>query len=159
MPDTALPNTQHPTPNTPSSVSYNSRAFTVNGQPEIFLSAGIHYFRVPAALWPDRIARAKRGGMNTIETYVAWNFHEPAPGHFGFTGDKDFEAFLAECERQGMYVIVRPGPYICAEWDYGGFPAWLQTLPDVAFRTMNPAYLEAVDRWFDALIPIVERHQ
>jgi hypothetical protein len=140
-------------------VAYNSRTFLLNGQPEIFLSAGIHYFRVPSALWADRIARAKRGGMNTVETYVAWNFHEPAPGRYEFTGDKDLEAFITECERQGMYVIIRPGPYICAEWDYGGFPAWLQTLPDVVFRTMNPAYLNAVDRWFEQLIPIVERHQ
>ena len=131
----------------------------MDGQPEIFLSACIHYFRVPRELWKDRVAKAKRGGMNTIETYIAWNFHEPEPGVFDFAGDKDFEEFLTECERQGMYVIVRPGPYICAEWDYGGFPAWLQTLPDVAFRTVNAPYLVAVDRWFDALTPIIARHQ
>jgi len=140
-------------------VGYNPRAFTVDGQPELLLSACIHYFRVPRELWADRIAKAKRGGMNTIETYVAWNWHELASGEFDFTGDRDLEAFLAECERQGMYLIVRPGPYICAEWDYGGFPAWLQTIPNIHFRTMNEPYLRAVDRYFDAVTPIIARHQ
>ncbi|MBC8102715.1 MAG: beta-galactosidase [Cytophagales bacterium] len=140
-------------------VSYNSRAFVINGEPELFLSACIHYFRVPHRLWADRIARAKRGGMNTIETYVAWNLHEPTPGVFDWDGDRDLDAFITECERQGMYVIVRPGPYICAEWDYGGFPAWLQTVPGIEFRTMNAPYLAAVDRYFDAVTPIIARHQ
>lgn len=143
----------------PRTVGYNSRAFLMDGQPDIFLSACIHYFRVPHQLWADRIAKAKRGGMNTIETYVAWNFHEPQPGVFAFDGDHNLDAFLTECERQNMYVIVRPGPYICAEWDYGGFPAWLQTVPGIAFRTMNRPYLDAVDRWFDTLIPVIEKHQ
>lgn len=140
-------------------VTYNARTFLINGEPEIFLSAAIHYFRVPRELWADRIAKARRGGMNTIETYVAWNFHEEQQGRFDFDGDRDLDAFFAECARQNMYVIARPGPYICAEWDYGGFPAWLQTLPGVAFRTMNRPYLDAVARWFDALVPIIERHQ
>jgi hypothetical protein len=97
--------------------------------------------------------------MNTIETYVAWNFHEAAPGVFDWEGDRNLDAFIAECERQDMYVIVRPGPYICAEWDYGGFPAWLQTVPGIAFRTMNQPYLDAIDRYFDAVAPIIARHQ
>jgi hypothetical protein len=140
-------------------VGHNTRTFLIDGRPEIFLSAAIHYFRVPHELWPDRIAKARRGGMNTIETYVAWNWHETEPGVFDFAGDRNLDAFLAECARQNMYVIARPGPYICAEWDYGGFPAWLQTLPGVAFRTMNRPYLDAVDRWFDALVPIIAKHQ
>lgn len=143
----------------PRTVTHNARTFLLDGQPEIFLSAAIHYFRVPHELWADRIAKAKRGGINTIETYVAWNFHEEWQGQFDFAGDRDLDAFFAECARQNMYVIARPGPYICAEWDYGGFPAWLQTLPGVAFRTMNRPYLDAVARWFDALMPIIERHQ
>jgi hypothetical protein len=140
-------------------VTYNDRAFLIDGQPELFLSACIHYFRVPHQLWADRIAKAKRGGMNTIETYVAWNFHEAEPGSFDWEGDRDLDGFLSECESQGMYVIVRPGPYICAEWDYGGFPAWLQTVPGIHFRTMNRPYLDAMDRYFDAVTPIIERHQ
>ena len=140
-------------------VTYNSRAFLIDGQPELFLSACIHYFRVPHQLWADRIAKAKRGGMNTIETYVAWNFHEIQLGVFDWSGDKDLDAFIAECERQEMYVIVRPGPYICAEWDYGGFPAWLQTVPGIHFRTVNAPYLQAIDRYFDAVTPIIARHQ
>jgi hypothetical protein len=140
-------------------ISYTPRAFTIDGRPELFLSAGIHYFRVPHQLWANRIARARRGGMNTIETYVAWNFHEAVPGNFDFEGDRDLGAFLAECARQGMYAIVRPGPYICAEWDYGGFPAWLQSVPGIRFRTMNEPYLDAVRRYLDAVAPIIARHQ
>ncbi len=143
----------------PRTVGYDAHSFTINGERELFLCACIHYFRVPCGLWADRIAKAKRGGMNTIETYVAWNFHELEPGVFDFAGDKDLGAFIAECERQGMYVIVRPGPYICAEWDYGGFPAWLQLTPDIAFRQMNRPYLDALDRWFDALMPVIASHQ
>jgi hypothetical protein len=146
-------------PDSARTVVYNARTFLINGEPEIFLSACIHYFRVPRELWADRIAKAKRGGMNTIETYVAWNFHEPGPGEYQWDGDHDFEAFLTECERQGMYVIARPGPYICAEWDFGGFPAWLINVPGIATRTMNAPYLAAVDRWFDELIPIIAKHQ
>lgn len=154
-----MPHDTAPASSAARTVGYNARTFTVDGKPDIFLCACIHYFRVPHQLWADRIARARRGGMNTIETYVAWNFHEPEPGVYLWEGDKDFDAFLTECERQGMYVIVRPGPYICAEWDYGGFPAWLQTVPGIAFRTMNQPYLEAMDRWFDQLTPIIARHQ
>lgn len=144
---------------TSPTVGYNARAFTINGKPELFLSAAIHYFRVPHQLWADRIAKAKRGGMNTIETYVAWNFHESAPGVFDWAGDRGLGKFLDECHRQGMYAIVRPGPYICAEWDYGGFPVWLQTVPNIAFRTMNASYLAAVDRYFDAVTPIIADRQ
>jgi hypothetical protein len=97
--------------------------------------------------------------MNTIETYVAWNFHEPEPGAWDWTGDHDLGAFIAECERQGMYVIVRPGPYICAEWDFGGFPAWLANVPGIAFRQMNRPYLDAVSRYLDAVAPIIAEHQ
>jgi Beta-galactosidase len=143
---------------TARTVAYDARAFTVNGEREIFLSACIHYFRVPRELWADRIAKAKRGGMNTIETYVAWNFHEPEPGVFDFSGDRDLGEFLAECGRQGMYAIVRPGPYICAEWDFGGFPAWLVNVPGIRTRTMNRPYLDCVDRYFDAVCPIIEKH-
>ena len=139
-------------------VGYDAHSFLIDGESQILLAASIHYFRVPHQLWADRIAKAKRGGMNTIETYVAWNYHEPSPGTFDFQADRDLDEFITECERQGLYVIVRPGPYICAEWDYGGFPAWLQTLPGVAFRTMNAPYLAAVDSWFDALCPIIVKH-
>ncbi len=146
-------------PRPPRTVGYDEKTFLIDGQPDLFLCACIHYFRVPHELWADRIAKARRGGMNTIETYVAWNFHEPEPGVFDFAGDRNLDGFLSECERQGMYVIVRPGPYICAEWDYGGFPVWLANVPGVAFRTMNAPYLQAVDRWFDALVPIIEKRQ
>ena len=140
-------------------VGYNSRAFTIDNQPQLFLSAAIHYFRVPHELWADRIAKAKRGGMNTIETYVAWNFHEPEQGNWHWNGDRNLEAFLTECEKQEMFAIVRPGPYICAEWDFGGFPSWLGHVPGIAFRTMNAPYLAACDAYFDQVCPIIARHQ
>ncbi len=141
------------------SVSYSTRTFLIDGKPEIFLSACIHYFRVPHELWSDRIAKAKRGGMNTIETYVAWNFHEPEQGKWNWSGDADLGEFLSECERQGMYVIVRPGPYICAEWDFGGFPVFLINIPGLETRRMNAPYLAAMDAYFDAVTPIIAAHQ
>ncbi|MGQ9699356.1 MAG: beta-galactosidase, partial [Armatimonadota bacterium] len=145
-------------------VFYTPRAFLVDGRPVVLTSACIHFFRVPRELWRDRIQKARLGGMNTIETYVAWNFHEAEEGHFDFTGDRDLDEFLSECERQNMFVIVRPGPYICAEWDFGGLPAWLTKLanfddPRPRIRSDDREYLRYVDRYLDHVIPIIAKHQ
>ena len=145
-------------------VSYNPQAFLVDGRPVVLTSACIHFFRVPRELWADRIQKARLGGMNAVETYVAWNFHEAEEGRFDFSGDRDLDEFLSECERQGMFAIVRPGPYICAEWDFGGFPAWLTKLanfddPRPRIRSDDPEYLRYVDRYLDHVIPIIAKHQ
>lgn len=127
--------------------------FFLHGQPFRLLSGAIHYFRVHPAQWADRLAKARAMGLNAVETYVAWNLHEPRPGEFHFAGQADLVAFLREAERQGLYVLVRPGPYICAEWEFGGLPAWLLREGDMRLRTSHPAFLRAARQFFGALLP------
>lgn len=136
--------------------------FLRNGEPHQIISGAVHYFRIPADLWEDRLLRVRAMGCNTVETYVAWNFHQPYPDQpADFTGDRDLGRFLDLAAALDLDVLVRPGPYICAEWDNGGFPAWL--LADHrarrALRTSDPAYLDHVDAWFDLLLPIIVRRQ
>ena len=115
-------------------VSYDARSFILDGERVLLTSGSLHYFRVPRDLWRDRLEKAKSFGLNCIQTYVAWNVHEPHEEEYRFDGDADLSAFFSLCEELGLYVIARPGPYICAEWDFGGFPAWLLTKPDILIR-------------------------
>lgn len=135
------------------------RDFLLDGRPMQILSGAIHYFRVHPDLWADRIRKAHLMGLNTVETYVAWNFHSPARGVFDTTGPRDLGRFLDLVAAEGMHAIVRPGPYICAEWDNGGLPAWLFAEPGVGIRTAEPTYLAAVDAYYSELLPIVARRQ
>ncbi|MFJ8436748.1 beta-galactosidase family protein [Kitasatospora sp. NPDC094019] len=125
------------------------------GRPHRIVSAAIHYFRIRPELWSDRLLRLRAMGVNTVETYVAWNFHQPAPGTSDFTGDRDLAAFVRAAGDLGLDVIVRPGPYICAEWEFGGLPAWLLADPALRLRRVDGPYLAAVDAWFDALVPVL----
>lgn len=97
--------------------------FLLNGKPFKILSGAIHYFRVDSADWYHSLYNLKALGFNTVETYVPWNLHEPKKGDFHFEGILDLEHFLSIAEELGLYAIVRPSPYICAEWEFGGFPA------------------------------------
>ena len=106
-------------------VRYDDRSFFLDDRRIWLTSGSIHYFRVPRELWRDRLLKAKRAGLNCIQTYVAWNLHEPSEGQWDFEGERDVLAFIEQAADLGLYVILRPGPYICAEWDFGGFPAWL----------------------------------
>lgn len=130
--------------------------FLLNGSPFRILSGSIHYFRVLPELWEDRLRKLKMCGFNTVETYVAWNFHETSEGVFRFDGGADLGRFLALAQSLGLWAIVRPSPYICAEWEFGGFPAWLLRDPGLRLRCANRAYLDKVDAWFDALMPRLE---
>ncbi|MHB1455747.1 MAG: beta-galactosidase [Armatimonadota bacterium] len=140
-------------------VSFDSRCFYDGDTPVWLVSGALHYFRVPAGLWEDRIRKAKLAGLNCIETYIAWNVHEPVEGEFIFEGDYDVDRFFTLVEQAGMYIIARPGPYICAEWDNGGFPAWLTCKPGIKTREYDKTYLYYADRFFDELLPIITRHQ
>ncbi|HLZ58087.1 MAG TPA: beta-galactosidase family protein [Ktedonosporobacter sp.] len=127
--------------------------FLLNGQPFRILSGAMHYFRIPFEYWDDRLYKLRAMGLNTVETYVAWNLHEPEPGTFRFDGNLDLADYIRRAAAYGLQVIVRPGPYICAEWEAGGLPAWLLKDPAMRLRCYHQPYLQAVDRFFDALLP------
>ena len=133
--------------------------FLLDGEPFRVLSGALHYFRVHPDYWADRIHKAKLMGLNTIETYVAWNEHSPTRGTFDTSGGLDLGRFLDLVAAEGMYAIVRPGPFICAEWDNGGFPGWLFSDPAVGVRRDEPLYMAAVSEYFAELLPIVASRQ
>lgn len=125
--------------------------FMLNDKPFKILSGAMHYFRVVPEYWKDRLLKLKACGLNTVETYVAWNVHEPARGEFNFKGIADIAEFVKTAQELGLYVIVRPGPFICAEWEFGGLPGWLLNEQGVKLRCLNKPYLDRVDIFFDAL--------
>jgi len=127
--------------------------FLLDQTPFRILSGAMHYFRVLPEYWRDRLEKMRAFGLNTVETYVAWNLHEPRPGEFHFSGRLDLVKYIETAADVGLKVILRPGPYICAEWDFGGLPSWLLKDANLQVRCMYPPYLEAVDRFFDALLP------
>ena len=129
------------------------------GAPHLVISGALHYFRVHPQQWRDRLRRLVAMGCNTVETYVAWNVHQPAPGMTTFEGLADLGRFLDIAADEGLDAIVRPGPYICAEWENGGFPGWLLRDRNLRLRNRNAAYLEQVDAWFDELIPVIAQRQ
>ncbi|MFE2462617.1 glycoside hydrolase family 35 protein [Streptomyces sp. NPDC059402] len=124
-----------------------------NERPHRLLAGSLHYFRVHPGHWADRLRRLAALGLNTVDTYVPWNFHERTEGDIRFDGPRDLAGFVRLAQAEGLDVVVRPGPYICAEWDNGGLPAWLTGTPGMRLRTSYGPFLEAVDRWFDELIP------
>ncbi|KQV08359.1 glycoside hydrolase family 35 protein [Leifsonia sp. Root112D2] len=130
--------------------------FVANGHPFQIISGAIHYFRVHPDLWADRIHKARLMGLNTIETYVPWNQHEPQCGSWQQSGWLDLGRFLQTVADEGMYAIVRPGPYICAEWDNGGLPAWLFAQPGVGIRRNEPQFMDAVSGYLKKVLAIVE---
>ncbi|NLW87398.1 MAG: beta-galactosidase [Planctomycetes bacterium] len=112
----------------------------------------MHYFRIHPDLWEDRLLKLKACGLNTVETYVPWNLHEPKQGVFEFSGFADIQSYIELAGKLGLNVIVRPGPYICSEWDWGGLPSWLMTIPDMRIRCDNEPFLNAVERFFAELL-------
>lgn len=122
--------------------------FARQGKPYQIISGSMHFQRIPRAYWRDRLRKARAMGLNTIQTYVFWNALEPQRGHFDFSGRNDVAAFVRMAQAEGLNVILRPGPYACAEWEAGGFPAWLFADPQLQVRTQDPAYLAAVDAYF-----------
>ncbi|KAK3103421.1 hypothetical protein FSP39_019072 [Pinctada imbricata] len=115
----------------------------------------MHYFRVHPDYWMDRLRKMRACGLNTVETYVPWNLHEEYPGKFDFSGFLDVRKFIQQAQEAGLYVIFRPGPYICAEWDLGGLPSWLLRDPNMKVRTNYGPYQQAVQRFFNELLPKV----
>lgn len=132
--------------------------FYKDGKPIKLISGAVHYFRNMPDTWSDIFAKLAALGCNCVETYCAWNLHEPKPGKFDFSGRLDIEAFLHEAEKAGLMAIVRPGPYICAEWEFGGLPWWIQTDDTIEIRCMNKAYIEHFDNYLDVLLAKVRPH-
>ncbi|XP_012584950.1 PREDICTED: beta-galactosidase-1-like protein 3 [Condylura cristata] len=126
--------------------------FTLEGQKFLIFGGSIHYFRVPREYWKDRLLKLQACGFNTVTTYVPWNLHEPEKGKFDFSGNLDLEAFVLMAAEIGLWVILRPGPYICSEIDLGGLPSWLLRDPTVILRTTEKGFVKAVDKYFDHLI-------
>lgn len=129
--------------------------FMLDGKPLKILSGAIHYFRVLPEDWEHSLYNLKALGFNAVETYVPWNFHETVEGEFDFSGTKDIKRFIHTAEAIGLYVIIRPSPYICAEWEFGGLPAWLLTKPNLRVRSRDPQFLEYVERYYDRLFEIL----
>jgi len=140
-------------------VTYDDNSLLIDGQRIWLVSGSIHYFRVPSGLWRDRLLKAKRAGLNCITTYVAWNFHEPVEGQWSLEGDHDVVEFVRLAAELDLYVILRPGPYICAEWDFGGLPSWLTTKSGMAYRTNNAAFSHYFDKYFKQVLPRLADHQ
>jgi beta-galactosidase len=130
--------------------------FYLDGEPFQILSGSIHYFRIVPQYWRDRLEKLKAMGLNTVETYIPWNIHEPKKGQFNFEGIADVAEFVRLAEELGLYVILRPSPYICAEWEFGGLPGWLLAEDGMQVRSSSPAFLEQVKEYYKVLLPILK---
>ena len=126
--------------------------FCKDGKPIKLISGAVHYFRNLPETWPDIFEKLRAMGCNCVETYCAWNMHEPKPGTFDFTGRLDIVRFIKEAEKAGLMVIVRPGAYICAEWEFGGLPWWIQREDGLEIRCRNEVYIRYFDRYLDELL-------
>uniref|UniRef100_A0A7N6ALG4 Beta-galactosidase n=1 Tax=Anabas testudineus TaxID=64144 RepID=A0A7N6ALG4_ANATE len=138
------------------SVDYQHDCFRKDGERFRYISGSIHYNRIPRVYWKDRLLKMYMAGLNAIQTYIPWNYHEMYPGQYNFSGDRDVEYFLKLAQDIGFLVILRPGPYICAEWDMGGLPAWLLKNKNIVLRSSDPDYITAVDKWMGKLLPMIK---
>ncbi|MBA8815196.1 beta-galactosidase [Microbacterium halimionae] len=142
-----------------SSFTIGETDFLLDGAPYQVIAGALHYFRVHPDQWADRIHKAKLMGLNTIETYVAWNAHEPVRGQWDATDWNDLGRFLDLVAAEGMHAIVRPGPYICAEWHNGGLPVWLTSTPEIGLRRSEPQYIDALSTYIRRVYEIVAPRQ
>ena len=136
-------------------IRYDANCFTLNGRDTFVFSGSLHYPRCPRALWRDRLEKFRRAGLNTVETYVFWNYHEPAEGHADLS---EFEDFVKLVHDMGFWMIARPGPYVCAEWDAGGFPHWV-IAKRFPLRSNHPESLKTSEHWYKEVLPVIQRHQ
>jgi len=156
----------------PDRIRYDSQCFTIDGKDVFIFSGAFQYFRCPKELWPQRFQAIKDAGFNTVESYEAWNYHEPDMPDSLSDFSKivrldELDDWLTMAEKFGFYIIVRPGPYICAEWSNGGYPRWMSTLEKPAtplrkeawLRSDDPVYLAWCKHWYDAVCPVIAKHQ
>lgn len=133
--------------------------FYLNGAPFQIISGACHYFRIVPEYWRDRLEKLKNLGCNTVETYIPWNFHEPEKGNFLWDGMRDICRFIETATELGLYIIIRPSPYICAEWEFGGLPAWLLRDRNMRLRCCHEPYLQAVKEYYNVLMPKLVPYQ
>ncbi|XP_041010238.1 beta-galactosidase 3-like [Juglans microcarpa x Juglans regia] len=139
-----------------SSVTYDRKALVINGQRRILFSGSIHYPRSTPQMWGSLIQKAKDGGLDAIDTYVFWNVHEPSPGMYNFEGRYDLVRFIKMIQKAGLYVHLRIGPYVCAEWNFGGFPVWLKYVPGISFRTDNEPFMLATQKFTQKIVKMMK---
>ena len=132
-----------------------SKDFMLDGKPIKLISGALHYFRICPLYWQDRLEKLKNMGCNCVETYIPWNFHEPKEGQFEFENEKDVARFVHLAADLGLLVILRPTPYICAEWEFGGLPAWLLKDDAMRVRSIYKPFLEKVDKYYEALFKVI----
>ncbi|PON52017.1 Glycoside hydrolase [Parasponia andersonii] len=137
-------------------VTYDRKALLIDGQRRILISGSIHYPRSTPDMWEDLIQKAKDGGLDVIDTYVFWNVHEPSPGNYNFDGRYDLVRFIKTVQKVGLYVHLRIGPYVCAEWNFGGFPVWLKYVPGISFRTENGPFEAAMQGFTQKIVQMMK---
>ncbi|CAM6085259.1 unnamed protein product [Calypogeia fissa] len=140
-------------------VTYDNRALIIDGKRRFLQSGSIHYPRSTPQMWPKLLDYAKQGGIDVIQTYVFWDIHEPHKGTYNFAGRFDLVKFIKECAVAGLYVNLRIGPYVCAEWNFGGFPAWLRFVPNIEFRTENDAFKAEMARFVTDIVNMMKDQQ
>ncbi|MGK3941981.1 beta-galactosidase [Streptomyces caeruleatus] len=140
-------------------VDLDARGIRIEGTERVVLCASLFYFRLPREQWRARLEQVRDSGYTCVDVYLPWNFHELAPGRWSFEGRRDVAAFLDLAQETGLYVIARPGPYICSEWDGGALPAWLGLDPDLRVRQHEPRFLAQVAAWFDQVLPLLAERQ
>lgn len=133
-------------------LTYKGNKFFLDGEEYTIISGAMHYFRIPREYWHDRLLKLKECGFNTVETYTCWNLHEPKENVFDFSGMLDLEAYIDIANELGLNVILRPGPYICAEWEMGGLPAWLLNYPNLTIRCNDELFISKVERYYNELL-------
>ncbi|CAM8998669.1 unnamed protein product [Rhodiola kirilowii] len=142
-----------------SSVGYDKKAILINGQRRVLISGSIHYPRSTPDMWEDLVKKAKDGGIDVIDTYVFWNVHEPSPGNYDFGGRYDLVRFIKTIQKVGLYAHLRVGPYVCAEWNFGGFPVWLKYVPGISFRTDNKPFKDAMQGFTQKIVQMMKNEK
>ncbi|XP_030491853.2 beta-galactosidase 15 [Cannabis sativa] len=145
------------TTTTIKNVTYDAKSFMINGKRQIILSGSIHYPRSTQHMWPDLIQKAKEGGLDAIESYIFWDHHEPLRRKYDFSGNLDFVKFFKLVQQAGLYGVLRIGPYVCAEWSYGGFPLWLKNTPGIVLRTDNDIYKNEMQTFVTKIIDMCKQ--